>query len=417
MSRRQPANDLFGGIASFAALRTAAHHAVLGKRRSPGAANFLARLEPEILRLERELNDGSYRPGRYRAFEVFDPKRRMVSAAPFRDRVVHHALCSVIEPVFERSFIFDSYANRAGKGTHRAIDRFERGMNRFAYVFRGDIYRYFPAIDHQILKTVIRRYIACPKSFGLIERIIDASNPQEPVDLHFPGDDLLSPIGRRRGLPIGNLTSQMFANIYLDGLDHFCQEILGAKNYVRYMDDFALFHNDPIVLRQWRARLVTWLAGRRLVLHPGKSLIVSTRERMNFLGIELAADLPRRLADENVQRFRLRLRSMADRYHAGNLSFDEITPRIRSWIAHARHARTERLREAIFRGAVFHPPRDPDRAATAFSVAGPGTTIPRTFARPIATGTNPPTGTTTSGSVLPARAQIGAAAITVATGE
>ena len=111
--------------------------------------------------LERELRNGTYRPGRYKRIEVFDPKHRVVSAAPFRDRVVHHAFCAVCEPIFERGFIDDSYANRKGKGTHRAVARYEAFRDRFRYVLRCDIYRYFPAIDHAILKRDLRRRIAC----------------------------------------------------------------------------------------------------------------------------------------------------------------------------------------------------------------------------------------------------------------
>ncbi len=213
MPRRH--DDLFGGIASFQALREAALQAVRGKRRKPGAAAFFANLEKELLRLERALTEGTWSPGGYRSFEVHDPKPRMVSAAPFRDRVVHHALCSAIEPIFERGFIADSYANRTGKGTHRAVARYEHFRDRYRYVLRGDIYRYFPAIDHEILKRALRRRIACPRTLWLIDAIIDGSNPQEPVELYFPGDDLFAPTARRRGLPIGNLTSQLFANIYL----------------------------------------------------------------------------------------------------------------------------------------------------------------------------------------------------------
>ena len=244
--------DLFDGIASFTALRAAALRAAKGKRSKPGAAAFLANLEKEVLRLERELRSGCYQPGRYKTIEVRDPKHRVVSAAPFRDRVVHHAFCTVCEPIFERGFIYDSYANRRGKGTHRAVARYEAFRDRFRGVLRCDVYRYFPAIDHQILKDDLRRRIACPRTLALADRIVDCSNPQEPVDLYFPGDDLFTPFERRRGLPIGNLTSQFFANLYLDGLDHFCKEVLRAKGYLRYVDDFALFDDDAGRLQEWR---------------------------------------------------------------------------------------------------------------------------------------------------------------------
>ena len=239
MPRRH--SQLFAQIADFQALYAAARRAVKGKRKKPGAASFFANLERELLVLERQLRAGNYRPGRYAAFEVNDPKRRIVSAAPFRDRVVHHALCAVVQPTFEAGFIDHTFANRVGKGTHRAIEFYERYRDRYAYVLRCDIYRYFPAIDHAILKSEFRRRVSCPSTLALLDLIVDASNPQEPVNLYFDGDDgddLFVPFQRRRGLPIGNLTSQFFANLYLDGFDHFVAEVLRAP-YLRYVDDCA----------------------------------------------------------------------------------------------------------------------------------------------------------------------------------
>ncbi len=211
--------------------------AICGKRRKPGAAAFMGNLERELLRLERELLDGSWRPGGFVTFRVEDPKPRNISAAPFRDRVVHHAVCAVVEPIFERGFIDDTYANRKGKGSHRAVARYEQYRDRYRHMLRCDIWRYFPAIDHEILKAEFRRRIACGRTLGLLDAVVDGSNPQEPVCRYYPGDDLFTPFERRRGLPIGNLTSQFFANLYLDCLDHFVKEVLRAP-YLRYVDDF-----------------------------------------------------------------------------------------------------------------------------------------------------------------------------------
>ena len=263
MPRRH--NGLFSKIANFRALHAAAMRAVAGKRRKPGAAAFMANLETELLRLERELQAGAWRPGPYVAIEIRQPKRRVVSAAPFRDRVVHHAVHAVVAPLFELGFIYHSYANRVGKGTHRAVARYERLRNRYRHVLRGDIFRYFPAIDHEILKVDLRRRVACAATLALLDRIIDGSNAQEPVNRYFPGDDLFTPYQRRRGLPIGNLTSQFFANLYLDCLDHFATEVLRAP-YLRYVDDFALFADDPAVLANWRDHIAAFLNRRRLVL-------------------------------------------------------------------------------------------------------------------------------------------------------
>jgi retron-type reverse transcriptase len=346
-------DDLFGRIASFNALRIAAAKAVLGKRKKPGASAFYANRERELLRLERELRDGSYRPGRYVEILVRDPKERLVSAAPFRDRVVHHALCAVIVPLFEAGFIAHTFANRVGKGTHLAIRVYERYRDRHAHVLRADIFRYFPSIDHVILKADFRRRIACERTLALMDTIVDGSNAQEPVELHFPGDNLFTPFERRRGLPIGNLTSQFSANAYLDRFDHWVTEVLRAP-YVRYVDDFALFHDDPAVLAEWRARIERYLEGRRLKLHPRKTVILPTAEPAPFLGLMLHPG-GRRLPEENVARFRNRLRGLRDRWRAETVTRSEAEARIRAWIAHASHADTFRLRRALFQGTRFVP--------------------------------------------------------------
>lgn len=352
MSRRH--DDLFDGIASFAALHHAARRAVAGKRSKPGAAGFFANLEGELLRLERQLRNGSYRSGRYLELIVRDPKRRLVSAAPFRDRVVHHALVGVIGPIFERGFINHSYANRVGKGTHRAVARFEHLRDRHTHVLRADLWRYFPAIDHAVLKRDLRRRIACPRTLALCDSLIDGSNLQEPAECFFPGDDLLSVAARRRGLPLGNLTSQFFANVYLDGFDHWVSEVLRAP-YLRYVDDFALFADDPARLEDWRARIDDYLCGRRLRLHPAKTRIVTTAQPQGFLGFELLADGRRRLNAANVTRFRNRLEDLRGRWRRRELNDDDVRCRVGSWIAHARHANTAHLRHTLFKGGWFDP--------------------------------------------------------------
>ena len=397
----------FERVANFRALRAAALRAARGKRKSPSAAAFLADLETECLRLERELQSGSWRPGPYVAFEIREPKPRMVSAAAFRDRVVHHALCEVMAPVFERGFIFDSFANREGKGTHAAIDRYERFSRASAHVLRCDIFRYFPAIDHRILKRDLRRRLSDERLLAIVDAIIDGSNPQEPVEVFFPGDDLFAPIERRRGLPIGNLTSQTFANIYLDPLDHFVKEVLRAKRYVRYVDDFALFHDDVEVLRNMQERIAAFLVGRRLLLHPRKTFIVPTAASAQFLGIVLRGDGGRRLPEDNVARFAGRFRAMRARVAAGVARASDFEPNLASWSAHAAHGHAHRLRETLFRGWPPSEPRKPEgpNSPPGRCAAVRGTMIPGTSAPRSATATAPAIATTTSASGSPVRSR------------
>jgi len=207
--------NLYDRITSFENLWNASRLARKGKRLKEGCSTFELNLEAELLHLQQELQDFSYQPGIYREFTIYDRKPRKISAAPYRDRVVHHALCAVTEPLFDRCFIHDSYACRSGKGTHAALKRFTRFARRFRYVLKMDIRKYFPSIDHSILKKKLRRKIKCPDTLWLIDTIIDGSNLQDEIFVHFPGDDLFSPLDRRRGIPIGNLTSQFLQTFTL----------------------------------------------------------------------------------------------------------------------------------------------------------------------------------------------------------
>lgn len=344
MARRH--DVLFSQIANFEALRIAARKAMRGKRKKSGASMFQFQLEKELVRLERELGDGTYRTGRYVEIQLTDPKKRLVSAAPFRDRVVQHALMAVVAPIFEVGFIGNSFANRIGKGTHRAITCYERYRNRHTNVLRCDIFRFFPAIDHQILKRDFRRRIKCVKTLALMDVIVDGSNLQEPVEIHFPGDDLLTPFERRRGLPIGNLMSQFSANLYMNPLDHFATEVLRAP-YLRYVDDFALFHDDLTVLELWRSEIESFLVGRRLKLHPRKTHMTDTTAPSQFLGFTLHRNGKRSLPDESIDRFKRRMRVLRNKIKVGSISVEDAQIKVDAWIAHSQHGHARGLNRAL----------------------------------------------------------------------
>jgi len=245
-------NGLYERLCSLDNLFLAAHKAQRGKRYRQDVAEFHLRLEDELLDLREELQAQTYRPRPYHTFWIRDSKPRLISAAPYRDRVVHHALCNVTEPLFERTFIHDSYACRVGKGTHASADRLQQFSRQARYVLRCDIRKYFPSIDHEILKQLLRRKIRDPQMLWLWDTIIDGSNPQEEVLQYFPGDHLFTPLERRKGLPIGNQTSQFLANVYLNPLDHFVKDTWGCPRYLRYVDDFAAFGNDKGELHDLR---------------------------------------------------------------------------------------------------------------------------------------------------------------------
>lgn len=346
------AGNLWREVTSLENLFLASYKAQKGKRYRENVLLFNSNLEDELIRMQQDLTEQTYHPGKYYTFQIVEPKKRMISAAPYSDRVVHHALCNIIVPVFEKSFIEHTYANRKGYGTHAALNRFTKLARRYKYVFQGDIRQYFPSIDHEILKRMMRRRVKCHPTLWLIDTIIDASNDQRGNLFYFVGDTLYTPLERRRGLPIGNLTSQFFANIYLSGFDHFVQEELGVSGYVRYVDDFALFSDDRSRLVEARKHVEEYLAGLRLKIHPIKSQIFETRRGPAFVGFNVLPDRIRVRAD-NLRRSRRRLRGYQRAYRTGEMSSEKVRDCIRSWIGHLKHGNTWRLRQRIFTDLVF----------------------------------------------------------------
>ncbi len=333
------------------AFRAARKH---GKRSRAGVAGFEHNLEFALTRLQSELETETYAPGAYRHFYVQERKRRKISAAPFRDRVVHHALCRIVQPIFDTRFIYDSYACRVGKGTHRAIERAQEFMRHNQYALQCDVMEFFPSIDHAILRAQLAHPLADPAVMGLIDKILASGQgvlASEYTMHYFPNDELFA-ANRPRGLPIGNLTSQLWANVYLNALDTFVKHTLRGASYVRYADDFLLFANDKEILQRWRAQIIEFLQTLRLRLHETRAVVFPTRDGLNFLGFRLFHD-HRRLRPDNPRRFARRLRGMAEKYNAGEITFEKIDQRITSWIAHAKFGDTYRLRQKIFQGALF----------------------------------------------------------------
>jgi retron-type reverse transcriptase len=239
-----------------------------------------------------------------------------------------------------------------GFGTHKALNKFIHFARNSRYVLQCDIKKYFPTIDHIILKELIRRKIKCSDTICLIETIINNSNEQETVIDYFFGDDLLTPVNRRRGLPIGNLTSQFFANIYLNGFDHFVKEQLKISKYVRYVDDFALFSDDRKLLADARLAIEAYLAELRLKIHPVKSQLFETKIGATFLGFRVFPHTIR-VRNSNLHQARRRLKRLQIDYAQGRIELKQVTQSIKSWVAHLEHGDTWQLRKQIFTSLHF----------------------------------------------------------------
>ena len=333
--------------------------AARSKRGKPSAAGFEHQLADRLLQLQRELADFSYRPGGYVNFMIYDPKQRRISAAPFADRVVHHALCNVIEPIFERRFIPDSYANRIGKGTHKAIDRLQFFARRYRYVLRVDIVKHFPSIDHAVMRDLLFETITEDSMRWLIERIIRSGEgvlADEYEMVYFPGDDLFA-VERPRGLPIGNLTSQFWSNVYLTPLDHFITQDLRCQAYLRYVDDFALFNDSKRRLYEWKRAIVDFLCRLRLTIHEPQAQVIPCTHGIPWLGF-VVYPTHRRIKARNVVKFSRRLRARWNEYCAGAISFAEFDASVQGWINHVRYADTWGLRTYLLgKGLVYKKPK------------------------------------------------------------
>lgn len=262
----------FEEVYKFEALYRAYRKARQGKRWKEAAAKFEVNLLEALNLLSEMLRTKTYKLSPYNTFKVYEPKERIVMSNSYKDKVVQHALCdNVLEPVLTKSFILDNYASQKNKGTHFGLDRLREFMRSFyrkngvdGWVLKCDITKYFYNIKHDILKQQIRRHLTDANILWLVDMIIDSTEGNV-------------------GLPIGNQTSQLFALLYLNNLDHFIKEKLGIKYYGRYMDDFYLIHRDKAYLQDCLKQIEAHAAELGLTLN-NKTQILPLKNGIDFLG-------------------------------------------------------------------------------------------------------------------------------------
>lgn len=328
--------NLYEEIISFENLLLASKKAFRGKRGRPKVAEFYFELEKELLHLREELLNKTYEPRPLRTFLIFEPKEREIGASDFRDRVVHHAVCNVIEPIFERSFIYHSYACREGKGTHRAIMNAQFFSRKYRYFLKCDIRKYFASIDHKMLKKRLARKFKDPDLLRLLYIIIDSSGPDS----------------NEKGLPIGSLTSQHFANLYLDSFDHYIKDSLRIKAYLRYMDDFILFSDEKPELHFLYAKMKSFLESElQLQLKENETVLAPVTEGIPFLGFRIFPNLIR-LKRENKKRALKKIKSVNKKFSSGKLDEEKYVQSLMSSTEYLKTGNTYRLRKDIF-GKMF----------------------------------------------------------------
>lgn len=249
---------------------------VVDKRRKIDVQEFQHALMDNILRLHQELKDGSYRHSSYYAFKISDPKPRDIHKAEVRDRLMHHALYRLLYQALDRTWIADSYSCRNGKGTHKAMDRFKefaykttKNYTRTGFVLKCDIRKFFASIDQEILLQIVGQHISDQRTTELIAKIVKSFESTESG----------------KGLPLGNLTSQLLVNVYMNRFDQFAKHQLKAAQYIRYADDFVIFSENKEWLEGLLPRIAAFLNDHlALTLHPDKVYISTLASGVDFLG-------------------------------------------------------------------------------------------------------------------------------------
>lgn len=332
-------HNIFNQIISLENLFGAWDLFKIGKRRKADVQEFERNLEDNIFALRKELEDKTYSHGGYTSFYITDPKVRHIHKALVRDRVIHHALFNMLYPIFDKIFISDSYSCRTNKGTHKAVDRFQiygsevtKNNTKNCFILKCDIQKFFASIDHSILKTLIRKKIKDENALWLVTIIIDSFH---------------SEVGFAKGAPIGNLTSQLFANIYLNEFDQFMKQDLKIPYHIRYSDDFVILSESKEFLVNLIPIIEKYLKDNlKLTLHPNKISIRPYHQGIDYLGYVLFPyhRLPR---TRTRKRIFTKLESHIALWKSEKIPITTIDNSLQSYFGFLKHANSYKLTQKL----------------------------------------------------------------------
>jgi len=324
----------FEAIYAMDNLYHAWHKVSLGKSSKLSILSFYRNLDNNLVSISNDLKNETYRPGAYNRFLIRDPKERIISAAPVRDRVVHHALMNIYDDVFDRNLIHDSYACRVGKGTHKAVLRSFHFAKSSRYFLKMDVRKYFDSVDHAILKTLLAHLVKDQKVMDIFAIIIDSDNAHNG-----------------KGIPIGNLTSQFFANYYLSAFDHHCKERRHIKKYIRYMDDILIFADSKAELKGLYNEAVCY-AQEKLALRLKPPVSGAAADGAPFLGF-LVKPSGIYLQQKTKRRYKTRIAAIEHKRENAIFTDLEASRRAESVTAHLLLARSRNFRNTILRGRLL----------------------------------------------------------------
>jgi len=324
--------NLYPKIYSLRNLCIAWRGARKGKTKKDYVIEFESRLKENLLQLQKELKNESYMPKPLETFVLRDPKTRRISKSNFRDRIIHHTIHQVIEPIFDRNFIKGCCANRKNKGNLYALSLFDKYKRKVfknntkeCFVLKADIRHYFFEVNQDILINILKKKIKDEKTINLINKILK----------NYPD--------KEKGMPLGNLTSQFFANVYLNELDQYVKHRLKAKYYIRYVDDFVILHQNKIQLKVWMFYINKFLKENlKIELHPDKSRVIPLSRGIDFVGFRNFYYY-RLLRKRNVRKMLVKIKLFKD----GLMSHEKLLESHQGWQAYAKWANCYKLREKV----------------------------------------------------------------------
>ena len=360
--------NLYNKLCSFSNLFLAYKKARTGKTLKKYVVEFEINLERNLADLNNELKNQIYKPKPLETFILRDPKTRRISKSDFRDRIVHHAIVNILEPIFEKIFIYDSCANRIGKGNLFALNRFDKFKrevskngkvipNKFkdsnyvvGYCLKCDIKHYFQEVNHEILIKIIKKKIADEKVIWLIERILNNYSNHEILRFRDTKNSFaVFQYKEGKGVPLGNLTSQFFANVYLNELDYFIKHKLGVKYYLRYVDDFVILHSSKEQLEIWKNQIQKFVEENlKIELHKDKSKVIPLSRGIDFVGFRNFYYF-RLLKKRNIRKIKVKI----NEYEKGEVEYNNLFESFQGWNAYARWADSYKLREELFERMAF----------------------------------------------------------------
>lgn len=335
-------NNIFEKIISLENLFLAWDSFKKGKLGKKDVQEFEWKLEQNIFQLHEELRRRTYNHGAYSSFYIQDPKQRHIHKAKVRDRILHHAIYSILNPIFEPTFIPDSYSCRIDKGTHKGVLRLEKMIRKESknyskpcFILKCDIKKFFDSVDHGILLKILNKRITDPDARWLLKKIVESFSTDK------------SDIFYKKGTPIGNLTSQLFANVYMNEFDQFIKHELKAKHYVRYTDDFVIVSNNKKFLFDLLDPIKSFLQENlALELHPKKVIIRKSKQGVDFLGY-VTVPYFRTLRTKTKKRVFKKLKERVQEYKLGKRDKESLNQCLQSYLGVLSHANTYDLSQKL----------------------------------------------------------------------